>query len=220
MQAADVLLKMHHPEADAIIAGMLERADLHTAFVLLETAYGHLFRDEQTQLRGLSDYAVRWTALLDAARAKHGDDVDVFAAALAESQRQISVVKQRRYVTSPELRFLLALLLNLQDRKRILSVVQQRFPHESALETVLNWVEELSQIKPAGSESNALGIAGFDDIDLLVIESLVKGKSLTQTQRELRKIFRDEDSGLKQKIQTRYDELSHNALLKPLFKAS
>jgi hypothetical protein len=220
VQSANVLFGMHHSEADAIIGKMLASSDLHTAFALLNMAYGHLFRAETAKLRALSDDAERWTALLDAARARHGDDVDVFAATLAESQRQMTLIRLRDHVTSPDLRFFLALLLNLQERKRILDVVRQRYSHEPAMETVLNWVEELARMKPAFSESNLLGIDGFDDIHLLIIESLSEGKSLTQTQRELRKIFRDEKSELlNRKIQTRYDQLKHNPVLKPLFKA-
>lgn len=219
VQSANVLLAMHHNEADSIISGMLAHADLHTAFALLNTAHGHLFRHAPFQFRELSNNPKRWSAFLQTARAKHGDDVDVFAAVLAESRRQFSLIECRSYVTSPELRFFLALLLNLRDRKRILEVVEQRHPDASALETVLNWVEELSLVKMANSESNALGIEGFDDICLLVIENLTKGKSLTQTLRELRTVFRDQDPALlKEKVQTRYQELSHNALLKPLFK--
>ena len=220
VQSANVLFGMQHPEADAIISKMLASSDLHSAFALLNMAYGHLFRAETAELRALSDDAERWTALVEAARARHGDDVDVFAATLAESQRQMTLIRLRGHVTSPELRFFLALLLNLQERERILDVVQQRYSEEPAMETVLNWIEELSRMKPAASESNLLGIDGFDDIHLLVIESLLEGKSLTQTQRELRKVFRDEKSEpLNRKIRTRYDELKHNPLLKPLFKA-
>jgi hypothetical protein len=217
VQTADVLLRMPHPDADAIIGRMLTNGDLHTVFALLNTAYEHLIHNEPSRLKEFSVNTNRWKALLSTARASHGDATDLFVASLAESQRQISVITRRSYATSPDLRFFLALLLNLQDRKQILGLVQQRYPEEPALETVLNWVEDLSRIN-TGGESNALGIDGFDDIYLLVIESLVKGKSLTQTQRELRKLFRQEDPELlNEKTRARYDELSHNALLTPLF---
>ena len=79
----------------------------------------------------------------------------------------------------------------------------------------------MSRIKVGASDSNALGIDDFDDVDLLMIESLVRGKSLTKTQSELRKIFRhDNREQLSKKIRSRYHELSENVLLKPLFKSS
>lgn len=217
VQAADVLLALNHPEADAIIGEMLASADSHTAFMLLSTAHGHLFHNELAGFKELSGKTDRWDALLRTARAKHGDDAAVFAAALIESRRQIAVINRRGYVTAAELRFFLALLLNLRDRKRILELVQKRYPSDPAVETVLNWIEELSRIQVVG-ESNALGIDNFDDFHLLVIESVVKEKSLAQMQRELRKIFRNENASfVNERVQTRYDELSHNALLMPLF---
>jgi hypothetical protein len=219
VQSADMLLAMHHPEADAIIGKMLSHADAHSSFALLSTAYRHLVRDKPARFRGLSDRPDRWKALLEISRARNGDDSELFEAALRESHRQTTVLNRRSYVTSVELRFFLALLLNIRDRKRILKLVQERYPDEPALETVLNWVEELSRISLDASESNALGIDGFDDIHLLIIESLVKGKSLAQTQRELRKVFRTESPELlKEKIRSRYDQLSQNVVLKPLFK--
>jgi hypothetical protein len=220
-QSADVLLGIGHSEADAIISDMLSRADLHTAFALLSTAYGHLFRHEPAEFQGMSHNAGSWSTLLQTARAKHGDVIAVFAKTLEESRRQMTVINYRSYVSSAELRFFLALLLNVQDRKQIMDLVQERYPNEPALETVLNWVEELSRIQLAALGSNALGVKGFDDTHLLVIESLIKGRSLPQTQRELRKIFREEDPRLlSEKIRARYNELSHNTLLKPVFKPS
>lgn len=220
VQSANVLLGMHHPDADAIIGGMLARADLHTTFALLNTTHGHLFHNQPAQFSGLSKNPQRWRALLQKARARHGDEVDVFAATLAESRRQLALIEGRSYVTSPELRFFLALLLNLRDRNQILRVVEQRYPSAPAVETVLNWVEGLSTVILAGSKTNALGIEGFDDVCLLVIENLLKGKSQAQTQRELRRIFRDQGAAFNDKIGRRYEELRHNTTLKPLFKAS
>ena len=218
-QIADVLLGMEHPESDKIIGEMLARSDAHTAFALLSTAHGYLIRDEPARLRGLSSKTDRWSALLEKAHKTHGKTAEIFAAAMSETQRQTIVINRRSYVTSTELRFFLALVLNLRDRKKILNLVRQRYPDQPALETVLNWVEELSRIKLADSQSNALGIDDFDDIHLLTIESLMKGKSLAQTQRALRKIFRDERPQLlDEKIKTRFEELRQNALLSNLFK--
>jgi len=218
-QTADVLLGMNHVNADEIIGEMLAQADLHTAFALLSTAQAHLLRNETAAIYGLSPNTARWRALLEMARVHHGKAADDLAAALAESRRQMTVINWRSYVTTAELRFFLALLLNVRDRKRILDLVRERYPHEQPVETVLNWIEEMARIKLAATGTNALGIVDFDDIHLLIIESLVKGNSLAQTQREVRRLHRTENAALlNENTRARYEELRHNILLKPLFK--
>ena len=218
-QTADVLLGMNHANADEIIDEMLAHADLHTTFALLSTAHAHLLRNEPSPIHGLSANRARWRALLKVARVHHGDDADVLAAALAESLRQMTVNNCRSYVSGADLRFFLAILLNVRDRKEILNLVRERYPNEPPVETVLNWIEEMARIKLAGTGTNALGIVEFDDIHLLIIESLVKGNSLAQTQREVRRIRRTEKLELLHKsTRARYEELRDNVLLKPLFK--
>jgi len=219
IQTADVLLGMSHADADEIIGEMLAQADLHTAFALLSTAHAHLWRNEPLLIHGLSANIPRWGAMLNMTRAKHGTATDVLAAVLAESHRQMTVINWRSYVTTAELRFFLALLLNVRDRKRILELVRERYPNEQPMETVLNWIEEMARIKLAATGTNALGIVEFDDIHLLVIESLVKGNSLSQIQREVRRLCRTENPALlNENTRARYEELRHNVLLKPLFK--
>jgi hypothetical protein len=221
-QTADVLLGMNHTDADEIIGEMLAHSDLHTAFALLSTAHAHLLRNEPPLIHGLSTSSTpRWRAMLNMTRANHGTATDVLAAVLAESQRQMTVINWRSYVTSAELRFFLALLLNVRDRKRILELVRERYPNEQPMETVLNWIEEMARIKLAATGTNALGIVEFDDIHLLIIESLVKGKSLSQIQREVRRLCRTENpERLNESTRARYEELRHNVLLKPLYKTS
>jgi hypothetical protein len=212
---------MNHANADEIIGAMLTEADLHTAFSLLTAVRGHLLRNQPAVIHGLSENPTRWRGLLEVARAKHGKAVDILTAALDESQRQMTVINRRRYVTTAELRFFLALLLNIRERKQILDLVRERYPHELPVETVLNWIEEMARISLAETGMNALGVVEFDDIHLLIIESLVKGKSLAQTQREVRRVRRTENAELlNQSTRARYEELRHNVLLKPLFKIS
>ena len=156
---------------------------------------------------------------MEITRAKHGDAADVLEAALAESRRQTTVINRRGSATTAELRFFLALLLNIRDRKRIFDLISERYPKESPVETVLDWIEEMSRIKLSFNGTNALGIDEFDDRHLLIIECLVKGKSLSRTQRELRNVYRAEKPEvLNERTRASYDELRHNTLLGPLFK--
>lgn len=220
-QIANVLLGMHHPKADKIIKNMLSRADMHTSFELLSTSHSHLSHDESTRFAGLSDKPQTWESLLETVRDKHGAAADLFANALSELRRQMGLIERRRYITTPELRFLLALLLNVQGRKRILRLVRQRYPEQQPVETILDWVEELSRIKSHDGSTNALDLEGFDDVDLQIVECLMKGNSLTSAQAELRKIFRHESPRLlNQKTKSRYEEIQRNSILKPLFSSN
>jgi hypothetical protein len=71
-----------------------------------------------------------------------------------------------------------------------------------------------------GQDSNALGIEGLDDLDLLIIECMVKGKSLGETQADLRTVFHTEKlDALKKKISSRYNVIKRSPVLRSLFMA-
>lgn len=88
------------------------------------------------------------------------------------------MLNQRRIVTNPEHRFFLALLLNIDGKDNILSLVRQRYPETDPVEKVLDWVFELSETRVAGTNSsNALGIDGFDAFDMFIFENMLRGKT-------------------------------------------
>ena len=94
------------------------------------------------------------------------------------SDRLDHIVRRRGVATDPEHRFFLALLLNVEGRERILSLITQRFPDADPVEKILDWTFDLAQTRIFGLEnSNALGVADFDDAEMFVLEHLLKGKS-------------------------------------------
>ena len=219
VQSVNLLFAMRHPDADSIIKKMLLQSDLHSAFMILDAAYQHLSGDAVEQHLGLSHSARRFDKLLGSVRARHGKIVDIFSDAFAEGRRQGKLIQRRGNVTSEELRFFLALLLNIAGRKRILRLVRNRFPDHPPTETVLSWIEELSQIRVLGShESSVIGIEEFGDKHLLVIECLLEGKSLEQSQSDLRKIFRHESAReLDKQTEDICDSLKRASIIAPLF---
>jgi len=218
VQSADLLLRMRHPEAESILAQMIRESDLHTAFMLLGNAFGHYHRNPVEQHLGLKTGIERFQKLQTAARNHHGESIDVFYEVFKEGERQGKLVERRGYVTDEELRFFLALLLNIWGREQILKLVRQRFTTESPAEKVLNWIEELSQIRVLGmTESNALGIDAFDDLHLLVTECLMRRKSLAQTQRKVSKVFsRQRSNDLQQQTKDIYESLKDRSILAPI----
>jgi hypothetical protein len=217
-QGVHLLLGMRHPDADAVITEMLATSDIHTGFVILETVYQYLRPDAMENFLGVSQGTDRFTKLLSVARGKHGRLVDYFPAAFIETEQQTELVRRRNYVHEPEHRFFFALLLNVTGRKRILDLVRQRFPNKPPVDTILDWIEELSQTKALGlHEPNALGIEGFGPEHLLVLEGLLKNKPRSQTMKELRGIYKTAEPKTNRQISQIYDSLLNSRTLSPLF---
>jgi hypothetical protein len=217
-QIANLLLSMQHAEADVMIAAMLSSSDLHTDFMILEMVYQNLQSGLQKFL-GVSQNQERFEKLLAVVRHKHGPLVDCFLETFAENDRQSDLVRRRSYVHSAEHRFFFALLMNVSGRKRILKLVQQRFPDQDPAETVIDWIEELAQTKAFGSsEPNALGIEDFGDEHLLVLEGLVKNKSLPQIQKDMRSVFKSANvAEASARTRAIHQTLLEAQVFKPLF---
>ena len=85
-------------------------------------------------------------------------------------------LNRRSYVTNPEHRFFFALLMNVDGKERILSLIKERFPDEEPIDKILDWTMELAQTRVMGlNVPNALGVANFDDFDSFVLEDMLKG---------------------------------------------
>jgi hypothetical protein len=176
VQTVSLLLSMEHPDADKIIFDLLDTADFHTTFAVIDTAFMFLGRNELEELFQLSKSVDRFQAMLDRARRRHGALADLLPAVFDEKLRQADIVKRRGKIEGADHRFLLALLLNVPERTRVLDLVKQRFPDGEPVEVVVGWVRELSKIKIFGSaEPNVLGIKSVDDTYLEVLAGLLRG---------------------------------------------
>ena len=182
-QSAALLLRMKHPQAIEMLDDLLTRADFQTTFSLLDLAKGHLGGKQLENEFGLATGEEQFQRLLETARQRHGPLVDLIPDVFKESRRQNNLIYRRGQITSSEHRFFLALLLNVPERKRVLELVQQCFPERDPVETVLEWVEDLTLTKVWGSsEPNVLGITDFDDDYLFVLRCLLEGRSLMEVQ--------------------------------------
>ncbi len=184
LQTITLLVGMKHPDADQMINDLISSSDFQTSFfILLQVA--PLRKSGLDDLFGLSQGKDRFEGFMKRARSTHGEMVDLISSVIDEQDRQQNIYNRRSSVTGDEHRFFLALLLNVSQREKILALVKQRFPEGDPVEKVLDWIEELSQIRVLGSkESNALGIEGFGDEHILVLESLLRGKSVEQIKAE------------------------------------
>ena len=181
LQTIGLLLGMKHKDADAMIGDLVCSSDFHTAYLVLAETYQRLQSNEMDALFGLSTGRDRFEAILSRCKSVHGKLTDLILPVLEEQERQLSIVRRRGTITKDAHRFFLALLLNVPSRTKILELVKQRYPEQQPLETILDWVEELGHTRVLGSkETNALGMAEFDDSYVFVLECLLEGLSLEE----------------------------------------
>jgi len=74
----------------------------------------------------------------------HGDLARHLFDAVTRYEQQLTLVQLRAQVRDPELRFFLALLMNVPDRNDLLEMVRQRFPRADPVERCADWLGELS----------------------------------------------------------------------------
>jgi len=177
MQITAALLKAHNPDADAMIGRWLAECDLQTTFALLTLLRGHLRSSQIDQLFKLADPKERFENYLNIARRRHGAAIDEFGAVFERQDILDEIFRRRSFVTDPEHRFFMALLLNVDGKEKIFELVNQRYPDADPLEKVLDWTFDLANTRLLGPEhSNALGIDEFGDIDIFVLEQILAGK--------------------------------------------
>jgi hypothetical protein len=194
LEAVSVLLGLDAEAADVELQGMLETSDLDTAFSLLSTLFHQLATNPLKRAFG-ADTGERFDRLLATAKARHGSAVDLFERVLHEQRRQEEIIGIRAYLTSPDHRFLLALLLNVPDRATVLRLIGQRYPDRDPADTFVDWIDELSRTRALGSLGpNVLRIAEFDMEHVVVLRRLIRGGSTVDATADLCDALATEDA--------------------------
>ena len=219
IQSAALLLSIRHPAVDELIGELLSCSDFQTVFSVLDLAFERLANDRLERAFGVSTGRERFDALLEIARSRHGDLVDLILPVIEEGSRENYLVHRRGQITSNEHRFFLALLLNVPDRVKLLNLVKQRFPENDPVNTVLDWVEELANTKVAGSsEPNVLGIQNFDEDYLFTVQCLLEGLTFEQTLSAFQQEVSSEDvSILGERIESLFHTIRNSILFRSIF---
>jgi hypothetical protein len=173
------------------------------------------------QIFDLSEPAARFRSFLDRVRERHGEKAEILAAVFAHRDMMNEIVRRRSYVTNAEHRFFLALLLNVEGKENIFNLIKQRFPDKDPLDKVLDWTFDLAQTRIVGINTpNALGVEGFGDLDLVILEGLLRGKTDEQIADELRTEHGAEAGGrLLADLETKLTRIREAAIFRPLFSA-
>ena len=142
-QLLDVLETIDDPNHAPYVNEMMGSLDFERGFNML--------RHAMPRLKDLDE----WDEVLATFQNKHGELASGVDDTLAECLRRETISQMRHFIVNPEHRFFLALLMNVQNRKDILTLVAQRFPGASPIETILGWADELV-------EPNDFGISLLD----------------------------------------------------------
>jgi hypothetical protein len=214
MQCVTALIRARHPRTDEFIADWLRTADFQTSFHILSNLRGYLRSNQVDQLFNLSAPQNRFDAFLEVVRERHGERANVFPKVFAHLDKLDEILRRRNFVTDPEQRFFLALLLNVEGREQIFSLIRERFPESEPLDKVLDWTFDLAQTRVLGENiPNALGIADFDDTDLSILENLL----LEKNENEIQQILETEYGAANlENLPERIEKIRKSVIFQPL----
>lgn len=186
LQIAGALLRDGNERADELIVCWLDECDAHTAFTIMREVRGHLQHAGVGAQFGIDNSRERFDNYIAAAESRHGEGL--FRPVFENIDRLDEVMRVRGIVSDPELRFFLALLLNVDGREQIYSLIKSRFASDEPENKVLDWTYKLANTRIAGEDkATALGLADFGDIDIFVLEEILKGRSGSEIADEFRK---------------------------------
>ena len=213
-----MVLRAKHPQADRMVADLLENADFQTTFMILSNIRHLLQVTHLDRLFQVSASENRYEKLFAIVRKRHGTLAEMLPEIFAGQEKTTEIVNRRAYITDAEHRFFFALLLNVEGKQRILSLVNERFPETDPIEKILDWVSELSKTKLLESKvSNTLGIEGFNDFDLCVLEDLLKGLSVEEIQKSLQAENQTQTTGKSLKeLFGQIEKIQQSIILQPL----
>ena len=199
IQVLRLLWETRPADGDALAAELVARADLHTAWRVLDEAQ-----------RGPGS-AARAAPLFEAARRRHGATVDDLAGVLAEDRRRGDVGRLRREVKDPDQRFFLALLQNVPHRAGIEAMVRARHPEGEPRARILAWLEALSGV-------DAIGIDLADELNRAIVGALLEGRSPSGVIEALAEVFDPAQIEAQREALARHCERIRATALAPLFR--
>ncbi len=216
MQCVSAMIRAKYPRTDAFITEWLRIADFQTTFHILSSLRGYLQSNQIEQLFNLSKPQTRLDAFMEIVSERHGERANIFPQVFAHLDKVDQILRLRSFVTDPEQRFFLALLMNVEGRERIFSLVKERFPDTEPLDKVLDWTFDLAQTRVVGQNiPNALDIADFDDTDLLILENLLQDKTECEIQTILET---DYGSGKVENLAQQIEKLQKAVIFQPLLQ--
>jgi len=222
LQTVTALFRAQHPETDRMVSNLLKTADFHTAFLILRTVRSMLAGNRLNEVFNISTPQDRFANYLNLVCDRHGERGEELRRVFARTDRLDEILKRRSFVTNPEHRFFLALLLNVDGKENIFSLIKQRYTDDDPVEKILDWVLELSETRVmAANSQNALGIENFGAFDLFVLENLLRDKSIDEMKAAIKNDYpADQADGLIAALPEKIERTNSAAIFEPLFADS
>ncbi len=219
LQSISALIRAKHPETDRLISEWLETADFQTTFSILSNLRNMLQNNKLDQMFNPNAPQERFGKFMEIVVNRHGEKANIFTKVFEHRENIEQIVKRRSYITDNEQRFFLALLMNVEGKNRILSLIKERFQSDDPVEKILDWTFDMANTRVLGEEiPNALGIADFDDLDLIVLENLLRDKTAEETVNSICKEYGAENTDeLGEKINAKIERLKQAVIFRPLF---
>lgn len=177
LQVLAALFQAGRDDTDEQVTRLLEVSDLQSSYSILSNVRGLVRSNQLTEMFTPEKATARFDAFLSTVERIHGEAGKALRLVFAHQDRLDEIVKRRSYVTEPDHRFFMALLLNVEGRERIFSLIKQRYADADPIEKVLDWTFDLAQTRVLGTENtNALGIADFGDDEMTALEKLLRNE--------------------------------------------
>lgn len=221
LQCVTALIRTKHPDTARLVTEFLEASDFQTSFKILSSVKNLLQKNQIDEIFNLNASQNQFDAFLEVVERRHGERAKVLREVFAHQEIIEEILKRRSYVTEPEQRFFLALLMNVEGRERIFALIKERFPDSEPIDKILDWTYDLSQARVVGTNlPNALGIADFGDFDLFVLECLLKGMSEAEMRETLQTEYPPENvENLMQSAAEKIGRIRQSVIFQPLLAA-
>ncbi len=220
LQSVSMLMRAKHPDGDKLLGELLEKSDFQSTYTILGSTRGLLRQNHIEEFFQVEQTQSRFDKIFEIVKKRHGNLAENIMPIFDHFDKQQEIIQRRGYVTNPEHRFFLALLLNVEGRERILSLIKNRFPESDPIEKTLDWVSELAQTKVMGLNiPNALGVPDFDDFDSFILEDMLKEVSDEDIQKNLTEEMGNQNPEEAAKdITKRIEKIRQSSILKILLK--
>jgi len=151
LQLVRLLHQLEHRSFGALVARLLGASDPFAVFRILSS------------LRNIPNRRM-FDGLVESTAERHGPDyAEALRAAFSELRRLDFIVGCRRAVWDPELRFFLALLLNVKEPPELLRLIREYRPDEEPLDCIVDWLVALSN---SGTRPGGAGLPAFNRFGL------------------------------------------------------
>ncbi len=222
IQCLTALIRANHPDTDRHIGELLAESDFQTTFTILSKVRGFLQANQFEQMFNTGASEKRFDALLEIVKKRHGARAEVFPKVFEHQEKVGEIIKRRNFVKEPEHRFFLALLMNVEGKERILSLIKERFPEADPIEKILDWTLDLAQTRVLGVNiPNALGIADFGNLDLFILENMLKNKSDEEIRAALRAEYPAENlEALEQSLAEKTERIRQSIIFESLLQTA